>query len=95
MIFSGTVLNYMRSAAGQYASGEQELEGVFRHAVARLHEHAEQIASFGGGGREQSAIFTRLDVLLTHSVDFEDLPHQLPHLLGANSQTLCCLIRYT
>jgi hypothetical protein len=37
----------------------------------------------------------RLDVLLTHSVDFEDLPHQLPHLLGANSQTLCCLIRYT
>ena len=37
----------------------------------------------------------RLDVLLTHSVDFEDLPHQLPHLLGANSQTLGCLIRYT
>jgi len=70
MIFSGMVLNYMRSAAGQYASGEQELEGVFRHAVARLHEHAEQIASFGGGGREQSAIFTRLDVLLAYVRSF-------------------------
>ena len=36
----------------------------------------------------------RLDVLLTHSVDFEDLPHQLPNLLGSKSQALCSLIRY-
>jgi threonine dehydrogenase-like Zn-dependent dehydrogenase len=36
----------------------------------------------------------RLDVLLTHSVDFEDLPHQLPILLGSKSQALCSLIRY-
>lgn len=36
----------------------------------------------------------RLDVLLTHSVDFEDLPDQLPNLLGSKSQALCSLIRY-
>jgi hypothetical protein len=36
----------------------------------------------------------RLDVLLTHSVGFEDLPHQLPNLLGLKSQALCSLIRY-
>jgi threonine dehydrogenase-like Zn-dependent dehydrogenase len=36
----------------------------------------------------------RLDVLLTHAVDFEDLPKQLPHLLGSQSQSLCSLIRY-
>ena len=36
----------------------------------------------------------RLDVLLTHCVDFEDLPHQLPHLFGSKSQALCSLIRY-
>lgn len=36
----------------------------------------------------------RLDVLLTHAVDFEDLPNQLPHLLGSQSQALCSLIRY-
>jgi NADPH:quinone reductase-like Zn-dependent oxidoreductase len=36
----------------------------------------------------------RLDVLLTHSVDFEDLPHHLPNLLGSSSQALCSLIRY-
>lgn len=36
----------------------------------------------------------RLDVLLTHRVDFDDLPHQLPHLLGSKSQALCTLIRY-
>jgi threonine dehydrogenase-like Zn-dependent dehydrogenase len=36
----------------------------------------------------------RLDVLLTHSVGFEDLPHQLPNLLGSKSQALCSLIRY-
>lgn len=35
-----------------------------------------------------------LDVLLTHSVDFEDLPNQLPQLLGPQSQALCSLIRY-
>ena len=36
----------------------------------------------------------RLDVLLTDFVDFEDLPNQLPHLLGSQSQALCSLIRY-
>jgi NADPH:quinone reductase-like Zn-dependent oxidoreductase len=36
----------------------------------------------------------RLDVLLTHCVDFEDLPHQLPQLLGTQSPSLCSLIRY-
>jgi threonine dehydrogenase-like Zn-dependent dehydrogenase len=35
-----------------------------------------------------------LDVLLTHCVDFEDLPNQLPELLGPQSQALCSLIRY-
>lgn len=36
----------------------------------------------------------RLDALLETAVDFIDLPDRLPDLLGAQSDALCCLIRY-
>ena len=70
MVVSGAVLSYMRSAAGQYATGEQALEGEYRHAVSRLHEHAEQVASFGGGGRELSGIRSYLSDLVSYVRSF-------------------------
>jgi hypothetical protein len=37
---------------------------------------------------------TRLEALLETAVDFPYLPDRLPDLLGAQSDALCCLIRY-
>jgi NADPH:quinone reductase-like Zn-dependent oxidoreductase len=37
---------------------------------------------------------SRLDVLLDPAVHFSNLPDQLPDLLGARGDALCCLIRY-
>ena len=37
----------------------------------------------------------RLDVLLEPAINFTDLPDRLPDLLGARSDALCCLIRYS
>jgi len=70
MLVSGAVLNYMRMAAGHFAAGEQEIEGEYRHSVARLHEHAEQVASFGGGARELLGIHHTLRHLLKYVRSF-------------------------
>lgn len=70
MLVSGAVLNYMRMAAGHFAAGEQEIEGAYRHSVARLHEHAEQVASFGGGARELLGIHFTLNNLLKYVRSF-------------------------
>lgn len=43
MIGSAVVLNYLREPHGRYSSGEQEIEGNYRHSVARLNSHAEQV----------------------------------------------------
>ncbi|CAM3805855.1 zinc-dependent alcohol dehydrogenase [Polynucleobacter antarcticus] len=36
----------------------------------------------------------RLDVLLTPAIEFNNLPSRLPEILGQQSDSLCCLIRY-
>lgn len=70
MVISGIVLNVMRSPVGQFAAGEQQMEGIYRNAVARLVEHAEQIASFGGGSRELASIKSYLQALVSYVRSF-------------------------
>lgn len=70
MVVSGVVLSFLRSPAGQYATGEQQIEGIYRHTVARLNEHAEQVASFGGGARELQGIRQHLGSLLSYVRSF-------------------------
>ncbi|KAL2620730.1 hypothetical protein R1flu_000935 [Riccia fluitans] len=75
---------------GALTSREQQLEGSFRHMHARLRTHAESIAFFGGGSREQAVIEGRFKELLEHSqrllkkrwlfgIADEFITKQLPH----------------
>ncbi|KAI5066208.1 hypothetical protein GOP47_0018832 [Adiantum capillus-veneris] len=52
---------------GALAAQEQLLEGSFRYMDSRLHTHAESIAFFGGGLREQAIIEDRFSALMEHS----------------------------
>ncbi|XP_077248712.1 ABC transporter D family member 1-like [Tasmannia lanceolata] len=63
-------LGFLRTVTpefGDLASREQQLEGVFRFAHARLRTHAESIAFFGGGAREKAMVDSRFKELLDHS----------------------------
>ncbi|BBN15082.1 ATP-binding cassette, subfamily D (ALD), peroxisomal ABC transporter [Marchantia polymorpha subsp. ruderalis] len=75
---------------GALTSKEQQLEGSFRHMHSRLRTHAESIAFFGGGSREQAVIEGRFKELLDHSrkllkkrwlfgIADEFITKQLPH----------------
>eukprot|EP00249_Psilotum_nudum_P023443 c28874_g1_i1 orf=721-4785(+) len=86
-------LGFLRSITpdfGALTSREQQLEGLFRYMHSRLHTHAESVAFFGGGAREQSMIEARFTALLNHSRDLlktrflfdiadEFITKQLPH----------------
>ncbi|CAM6094402.1 unnamed protein product [Calypogeia fissa] len=75
---------------GGLTSKQQELEGSFRYMHSRLRAHAESIAFFGGGAREQAVIEGRFKELLDHShvllkkqlwfgIADEFITKQLPH----------------
>ncbi|KAL3681209.1 hypothetical protein R1sor_024165 [Riccia sorocarpa] len=75
---------------GALTSREQQLEGSFRHMHSRLRTHAESVAFFGGGSREQAVIEGRFRELLEHSqkllkkrwlfgIADEFITKQLPH----------------
>ncbi|MCO5604122.1 hypothetical protein L7F22_058282 [Adiantum nelumboides] len=75
---------------GALTSQEQQLEGLFRFMHSRLHTHAESVAFFGGGSREQAMIEARFAALLAHSkkllkrrwifgIADEFITKQLPH----------------
>ncbi|KAH7446286.1 hypothetical protein KP509_01G050100 [Ceratopteris richardii] len=75
---------------GALTSKEQQLEGLFRFMHSRLHTHAESVAFFGGGLREQAMIEARFSALLEHSkkllirrwifgIADEFITKQLPH----------------
>lgn len=75
---------------GALTSQEQQLEGLFRYMHSRLHTHAESVAFFGGGSREQAMIEARFAALLDHSkkllqkrwifgIADEFITKQLPH----------------
>ncbi|MCO5596316.1 hypothetical protein L7F22_050377 [Adiantum nelumboides] len=52
---------------GALVAQEQLLVGSFRYMHSRLHTHAESIAFFGGGLREQAIIEDRFNALMEHS----------------------------
>ncbi|KAJ7521019.1 hypothetical protein O6H91_19G034300 [Diphasiastrum complanatum] len=69
---------------------EQQLEGSFRYMHSRLRTHAESIAFFGGGSREQAVVETQFKSLLSHGqkilrrrwyfgIADEFITKQLPH----------------
>eukprot|EP00250_Pteridium_aquilinum_P015282 c22492_g1_i1 orf=410-4411(+) len=86
-------LGFLRSITpnfGALTSQEQQLEGLFRFMHSRLHTHAESVAFFGGGSREQAMIEARFTALLEHSkkllrrrwmfgIADEFITKQLPH----------------
>lgn len=86
-------LGFLRSVTpnfGALTSQEQQLEGLFRFMHSRLHTHAESVAFFGGGSREQTMIEARFTALLEHSkkllkrkwifgIADEFITKQLPH----------------
>ncbi|KAG0570004.1 hypothetical protein KC19_6G131700 [Ceratodon purpureus] len=52
---------------GALTSKEQQLDGSFRYIHSRLRTHAESVAFFGGGSREQAVTAGRFKALLAHS----------------------------
>ncbi|XP_024394443.1 ABC transporter D family member 1 isoform X1 [Physcomitrium patens] len=75
---------------GALTSKEQQLDGSFRYIHSRLRTHAESIAFFGGGSREQAVTAGRFKALLSHSQDLlrkrwifgiadDFITKQLPH----------------
>uniref|UniRef100_A0A7I4B8A9 ABC transporter domain-containing protein n=1 Tax=Physcomitrium patens TaxID=3218 RepID=A0A7I4B8A9_PHYPA len=52
---------------GALTSKEQQLDGSFRYIHSRLRTHAESIAFFGGGSRQQAVTAGRFKALIAHS----------------------------
>lgn len=86
-------LGFLRSITPDFeslTSKEQQLESVFRFMHSRLRSHAESVAFFGGGSREQAMVESKFRDLLEHSKDLlkkkwlfgiadEFITKQLPH----------------
>eukprot|EP00897_Mesotaenium_endlicherianum_P010717 jgi/Mesen1/9674/ME000674S09277 len=75
---------------GALTSKEQQLEGSFRYMHSRLRTHAESVAFFGGGSREQAVVQGRFQAVLAHAhvllrkrwafgIADEFISKQLPH----------------
>jgi ABC-type uncharacterized transport system fused permease/ATPase subunit len=60
------ILTYLRAPLGVYQNGEQLLEGEYRHVIARVVQHAEQVASFLGGQNELQSIQSKLQILINY-----------------------------
>lgn len=75
---------------GALTSEEQRLEGAFRFIHSRLRTHAESVAFFGGGMREQAVVSSHFEAVLAHAkvllrkrwlfgIADEFISKQLPH----------------
>jgi len=60
------LLGYLRGPTSEFIYNEQVLEGEHRGFIARILQHAEEIASLSGAKRELSTLTTSLYSLLTH-----------------------------
>lgn len=60
------VLRAIQPPFGQLAADEQRLEGEYRLHHSRLITHSEEIAFFGGGGREKQYINRAFDNVVAH-----------------------------
>jgi len=86
-------LGFLRSVTPDFeslTSNEQQLESTFRFMHSRLRTHAESVAFFGGGSREQAMVESKFKDLLQHSeallkkkwlfgIADEFITKQLPH----------------
>lgn len=61
------ILRAIQPPFGQLAADEQRLEGEYRLHHSRLITHSEEIAFFGGGGREKQYINKAFDNVVDHS----------------------------
>ena len=62
----GYLLGYLRGPTAEFIYNEQVLEGEHRGFIARILQHAEEIASLAGSRRELSTLTKSLSSLLTH-----------------------------
>ena len=60
LLSSLSLLGYLRTPAGNFIMTEQMLEGGYRRVLAKLVNHAEEIASLNGGKREFEIIKSSL-----------------------------------
>lgn len=60
------ILRIIQPPFGQLAADEQRLEGELRLHHSRLIVHSEEIAFYGGGGREKQYINAAFDNLVSH-----------------------------
>ena len=64
---SGLVLRSISPPFGRFAAKEQGLEGEFRHAHSRIISHSEEIAFYGGAGREKEIVNGTFQKIVDHS----------------------------
>lgn len=64
--FCSIILRAVQPPFGQLAADEQRLEGEYRLHHSRLIVHSEEIAFFGGGGREKQYINRAFDNVVAH-----------------------------
>ena len=64
LLSSVSILGYLRGPAGNFIMSEQMLEGGYRRVLAKLVNHAEEIASLNGGKKEFEIIKTSLSKLM-------------------------------
>ncbi|CDF36904.1 ATP-binding cassette, sub-family D (ALD), member 3 [Chondrus crispus] len=64
--FCSIILRAVQPPFGQLAADEQRLEGEYRLHHSRLIAHSEEIAFFGGGGREKQYINLAFDNVVDH-----------------------------
>lgn len=64
--FCSIFLRAVQPPFGELAADEQRLEGEYRLHHSRLIAHSEEIAFFGGGGREKQYINQAFDNVVTH-----------------------------
>nr|CAN75977.1 hypothetical protein VITISV_025957 [Vitis vinifera] len=63
---AGAMIRNFSPAFGKLMSKEQQLEGEYRQLHSRLRTHAESIAFYGGGNREESHIQQKFKTLIRH-----------------------------
>ncbi|KAI3462063.1 hypothetical protein Pfo_018726 [Paulownia fortunei] len=63
---AGATIRNFSPAFGKLMSKEQQLEGEYRQLHSRLRTHAESIALYGGGNREEFHIQKKFETLVRH-----------------------------
>lgn len=65
LIFSGTLLTYLRRPTGRMTVVEQKLEGEYRYINSRLIANSEEIAFYNGNNREKLTVLAAFNKLVS------------------------------